>query len=65
MPPGITPILGLEYAGTIAAVGGNSLKDSKGVPWKEGDEVFGLVYGGAYAEYVPVDARLMMRKPQH
>jgi NADPH2:quinone reductase len=45
-PPGASPILGLEAAGTIAALG-------EGVThWKAGDEVCALVNGGGYAQYV-------------
>jgi len=44
-PPGSTPILGLEGAGEIAAVG-------EGVDdWKVGDRVCALLPGGGYAEY--------------
>jgi NADPH2:quinone reductase len=44
-PPGASPILGLEVAGTIAVVG-------EGVTeWREGDLVCALVSGGGYAEY--------------
>jgi len=44
-PPGASPIIGLELAGTIAAVG-------TGVDgWREGDEVCALTPGGGYAEY--------------
>ena len=50
-PPGApTDIPGLEYAGEVAGV-------SPGVTrWKEGDRVFGITGGGAYAEFVTVDA---------
>jgi putative PIG3 family NAD(P)H quinone oxidoreductase len=50
-PPGApTDIPGLEYAGEVAGV-------SPGVArWKEGDRVFGITGGGAYAEFVTVDA---------
>jgi putative PIG3 family NAD(P)H quinone oxidoreductase len=45
-PPGASPVLGLEVAGTIAALG-------KGVTeWKQGDRVCALCNGGAYAEFV-------------
>lgn len=44
-PPGESPILGLEVAGTIVAVGSEA--DSSFV----GKKVFGLVPGGGYAEY--------------
>lgn len=44
-PPGATPILGLEGAGEIAAIG-------EGVDdWKVGDRVCALLPGGGYAEY--------------
>jgi putative PIG3 family NAD(P)H quinone oxidoreductase len=57
-PPGApTDIPGLEYAGDVAAV-------SPGVTqWKEGDRVFGITGGGAYAEYVAVDAATASRVP--
>ncbi len=44
-PPGDSKILGLEVAGTIAAVGG------KVNGWEIGDRVMALVGGGGYAEY--------------
>ena len=50
MPPGVTPVPGLEVAGEVAALG-------EGVnAWALGDEVCGLTEGGGYAEYcvVPV-----------
>jgi NADPH2:quinone reductase len=44
-PPGASPIIGLEVAGTVAAVG-------EGVTaWREGDGVCALTPGGGYAEY--------------
>lgn len=44
-PPGASPILGLEVAGTVAALG-------EGVSeWKVSDRVTALVPGGGYAEY--------------
>jgi NADPH2:quinone reductase len=44
-PPGASPILGLEVAGTIAAIGAGVTE------WREGDQVCALVAGGGYAEY--------------
>jgi NADPH2:quinone reductase len=44
-PPGASPILGLEVAGTIAALGPGVTE------WHEGDAVCALVAGGGYAEY--------------
>jgi putative PIG3 family NAD(P)H quinone oxidoreductase len=43
-PPGASPVLGLEVAGTIAAAASDS-------GWREGDRVCALVPGGGYAEY--------------
>jgi NADPH2:quinone reductase len=49
-PPGASPILGLEVAGKVAAVG-------EGVTeWQVGDAVCALTNGGGYAEYVVVPA---------
>jgi NADPH:quinone reductase len=46
-PPGVTPILGLEIAGEVVALG-------EGVQrLKTGDKVCALVSGGGYAEYCP------------
>ncbi len=42
-------IPGLEYSGTVEAVGEGVRR------WRHGDRVMGLVGGGAYAEYVVVD----------
>jgi putative PIG3 family NAD(P)H quinone oxidoreductase len=43
-PPGASPVLGLEVAGTVAATGADA-------GWREGDRVCALVPGGGYAEY--------------
>src|SRR5690348_13449568 len=47
-PPGASPILGLEVAGTVTTLGEGVAR------WKVGDEVCALVNGGGYAEYVAV-----------
>jgi len=47
-PPGASPILGLEVAGTVAAVG------SEVTQWQVGDRVCALCNGGGYAEFVAV-----------
>ena len=44
-PPGASPIIGLEVAGTVVAIGANV------VGWDVGDEVCALTPGGGYAEY--------------
>lgn len=47
-PPGASEVMGLEFAGTVAAVGKNvSL-------WQPGDKVAALVAGGGYADYAVV-----------
>jgi len=61
VPPGASKILGVEFSGTIS-----ELKDGDGGKegFKEGDEVFGLAYGGAYAEYIAVSTHMLVRKPK-
>lgn len=49
-PPGASPILGLEAAGTVAAIG------PAVTAWQAGDRVTALCNGGGYAEYVAVPA---------
>ena len=56
-PPGESEILGLEIAGTVAAVG----RAVEGV--SKGDRVFGLVGGGGYAEQAVIDYRMAMPIP--
>lgn len=46
-PPGASPIMGLEVAGTVVAVG-------PGSQWRVGDEVCALAPGGGYATYCRV-----------
>lgn len=56
-PPGASSVMGLEVAGTVAAVG-------EGVShWSEGDRVAALLPGGGYAEYATVDARHALPVP--
>lgn len=62
LPPQAGPILGVEFSGIIEEIG----KDVKSKEdFKVGDEVFGLAYGGAYAEYIKVDPRMLLKKPAH
>jgi NADPH2:quinone reductase len=44
-PPGASPVIGLECAGEVVAVGTSVTR------WKAGDRVCALTNGGAYAEY--------------
>jgi NADPH2:quinone reductase len=55
-PKGASPVLGLEIAGIVDAVNGPSR-------FQEGDAVFGLVAGGAYAEYALLDSSAALPKP--
>ncbi|KAG2237218.1 quinone oxidoreductase [Thamnidium elegans] len=53
-----SPILGVEISGTIEAVG------KKVNDFKVGEAVFGLMTGGAYAEYAVMESSLTMHKPE-
>jgi putative PIG3 family NAD(P)H quinone oxidoreductase len=57
-PPGASPILGLEVAGTVAALG-NGVTE-----WKLGDRVTALTPGGGYAEYCVAPALHALPLPQ-
>jgi len=57
MPPGASPILGLECAGEVAEVA----SDVAG--WQVGDRAMALLAGGGYAEEVVVPAGCAMRVP--
>ena len=61
-PPGESPILGLEMAGRVVALSESAALHSH---WQIADKVFGLVAGGAYAEYVAVDASHLMPVPEN
>lgn len=57
-PPGASPVLGLEVAGEIEAIG-------EGVSeWKIGDKVCALTPGGGYAEYCLAPASHCLQVPQ-
>lgn len=57
-PPGWpADIPGLEFAGVVAACGPAAQR------WKAGDRVFGLVGGGAHAEYLVTHERAVARIP--
>ena len=51
-------IPGMEFSGTVAAVG------SRVTAWRVGDEVMGIVAGGAYAERLVIHERQAMRIPR-
>jgi len=56
-PPGASPILGVEAAGTVHAVGSEVTK------FKVGDVVMALLTGGAYAEFAVCPEGQLMRIP--
>ena len=57
-PPGASPILGLEVAGTVAGIG----PDTPG--WAIGDQVCALTNGGGYAEYCTAPATQCLPWPK-
>ncbi|KAL3430966.1 hypothetical protein BDV09DRAFT_177362 [Aspergillus tetrazonus] len=59
VPPQAPATLGVEFSGTIAELGDGATED-----FKVGDEVFGLAYGGAYAEYIAVATGMLIHKPK-
>jgi NADPH:quinone reductase-like Zn-dependent oxidoreductase len=59
LPPQAGKILGVEFSGTVEELG----DDAAG--FSVGDDVFGLAYGGAYAEYVVVSTRMLLHRPAH
>lgn len=61
VPAGASQILGVEFSGTIEELASSGCKDG----FKIGDAVFGLAYGGAYAEYIAVNTHMLLHKPEH
>ncbi|KAJ1303002.1 hypothetical protein OPQ81_011204 [Rhizoctonia solani] len=59
VPPGVSDILGVEFSGTIEELG------SEVTGLQVGQEVIGLAYGGAYAEYITLAAGNIMPKPKN
>ncbi len=57
-PPGASPVMGLECAGTVAAIGDGVQS------FKVGDQVCALLAGGGYAEYVNVPAGQVLPVPR-
>lgn len=69
LPPQAGPILGVEFSGTIVSFGSPSAAEAPAPDGssrrrlQEGDAVFGLAYGGAYAEYIAVSTKMLLLKP--
>ncbi|KAI9666634.1 MAG: hypothetical protein M1821_004570 [Bathelium mastoideum] len=59
LPPQAPTTLGVEFSGEIVAFGSSSSSNG----FQVGDAVFGLCYGGAYAEYVAVSTAMLVHKP--
>ena len=59
VPPQAPKTLGVEFSGTIESVGPKAERS-----FTVGDEVFGLAYGGAYAEYIAVSTHMLIHKPK-
>ncbi|PHN00835.1 NAD(P)H-quinone oxidoreductase [Flavilitoribacter nigricans] len=57
VPPDDSPIMGLEMSGKVVAIG------SKVNKWSIGDEVFGLLNGGGYAEQAVIHEDMAMPIP--
>ncbi|MEM1122183.1 MAG: NAD(P)H-quinone oxidoreductase [Bacteroidota bacterium] len=57
-PKGDSPILGLEIAGTVEAIG------KEVADWQINDQVCGLIGGGGYAEYAVIPARQALPIPK-
>ncbi|HQR02839.1 MAG: NAD(P)H-quinone oxidoreductase [Proteobacteria bacterium] len=57
-PPGVSPVLGLEVSGWVAAVGDGVTE------WRTGDRVAALVPGGGYAEFCLAPAGQVLPVPE-
>jgi NADPH2:quinone reductase len=56
-PPDVHDVPGFEFSGTVIALG------ARVSAWKVGDEVMGILSGGAYAEQLVIHERQAMRIP--
>ena len=61
LPPQAPPTLGVEFSGIVEDV---TQVDAGTETFSPGDEVFGLAYGGAYAEYIIASCKMLMPKPK-
>lgn len=58
LPPQAPKTLGVEFSGVVEELASESESG-----FKKGDAVFGLAYGGAYAEYIAVSTHMLIHKP--
>ncbi|KXT12181.1 hypothetical protein AC579_3102 [Pseudocercospora musae] len=61
VPPQAPSTMGVEFSGVVEEVSESPDAEQS---FHVGDEVFGLAYGGAYAEYIAVSTRMLMHKPK-
>lgn len=59
LPPESGKILGVEFSGIVEAVGENCE-----MGFRVGDKVFGLAYGGAYAQKISVSEKMLIPLPE-
>ncbi|KAG8623207.1 hypothetical protein KVT40_008183 [Elsinoe batatas] len=59
VPPQASSTLGVEFSGEIVSIAPGAERG-----FKAGDAVFGLAYGGAYAEYIAVSTHMLVHKPK-
>lgn len=59
VPPGDSPLMGLEIAGVVEAVG-TEVKQ-----WQKGERICGLVNGGGYAEYCVIHEDMGLSIPKN
>lgn len=59
VPPQGPKTLGMEFSGVIKELASESESG-----FQVGDAVFGLAYGGAYAEYIAISTHMLVHKPE-
>ncbi|KAI0141233.1 hypothetical protein GGR57DRAFT_487616 [Xylariaceae sp. FL1272] len=59
LPAEAGDIMGVEFSGIVAELGSQCSSN-----FRVGDEVFGLAYGGAYAEKIRISENMLMNKPE-
>jgi NADPH2:quinone reductase len=57
LPPQAPKTLGVEFSGIVESLGEST------TGFKEGEKVFGLAYGGAYAEFIAVSETMCIHLP--
>ena len=66
VPPQAPKTLGVEFSGTIVSLPTEPDADGSKPErsFSVGDAVFGLAYGGAYAEYIAISTHMLVHKPE-